>query len=56
MTAENNLSTPFEFSSENKEKIKTIIAKYPPQYKQSAVMSPARLRLRLHASLQSLMK
>jgi hypothetical protein len=37
-TPENNQHTPFEFSEENKLKVKQIIAKYPPGNQKSAVM------------------
>ncbi|KAK9458246.1 thioredoxin-like [2Fe-2S] ferredoxin-domain-containing protein [Dipodascopsis uninucleata] len=37
-TPENNPSIPFEFSPENLERAKEIIAKYPPQYKKGACM------------------
>lgn len=37
-TAENNPSIPFEFTSENLERAKEVVAKYPTQYKKSAVM------------------
>jgi NADH:ubiquinone oxidoreductase subunit E len=37
-TPENNQHTPFEFSEENKIKVKQIIAKYPPGNQKSAVM------------------
>jgi NADH:ubiquinone oxidoreductase subunit E len=33
----NNASTPFEFTPENWELVKATIAKYPPQYKMSAL-------------------
>ncbi|KAG7194503.1 uncharacterized protein KQ657_004718 [Scheffersomyces spartinae] len=35
---EDNPSISFEFNAENKERVKSIIAKYPPQYKKGAVM------------------
>lgn len=34
----NNASTPFEWTPESLTKIKTIVARYPPQYKKAAVM------------------
>jgi len=37
-TPNNNLDTPWDFTPENYEKIKQILAKYPPNYKRSAVM------------------
>ncbi len=37
-TPSNNRNTPFEFTEENKKKIKQIIAKYPPGCQKSAVM------------------
>jgi NADH:ubiquinone oxidoreductase subunit E len=37
-TPTNNRNTPFEFTEENKLKIKQIIAKYPPGNQKSAVM------------------
>ncbi|KAK7208244.1 subunit NUHM of NADH:Ubiquinone oxidoreductase [Myxozyma melibiosi] len=37
-TPENNQSIPFEFTPENQELAKSIIAKYPSQYKKAAVM------------------
>ena len=37
-TEDNNEDTPFEFTEENYEKVKAMIAKYPPNYKESAVI------------------
>jgi NADH dehydrogenase (ubiquinone) flavoprotein 2 len=37
-TAENNRETPFEFTPENLEQIPVVLAKYPSNRKQSAVM------------------
>lgn len=37
-TKEDNSSIPFEFTPENKQRAKEIIAKYPPQYKKGATM------------------
>lgn len=37
-TKENNPSIPFEFTPENQERARNIIAKYPAQYKKGAVM------------------
>ncbi|KAK9476940.1 thioredoxin-like [2Fe-2S] ferredoxin-domain-containing protein [Lipomyces japonicus] len=37
-TPENNPSIPFEFTAENLERAKAIIAKYPSQYKKGACM------------------
>lgn len=37
-TPEDNPSIPFEFTKENMERAKEIIAKYPPQYKKGAMM------------------
>lgn len=37
-TPDNNLETPFEFSSENMTKIKGMLSNYPSNYKQSAVI------------------
>jgi len=37
-TEDNKEETPFEFTKENYEKIREIIAKYPPNYKESAVI------------------
>lgn len=38
-TKEDNPEIPFEFTAENHERAKEIIAKYPPQYKKGAVMA-----------------
>eukprot|EP00924_Labyrinthula_sp_SR-Ha-C_P010650 snap_masked-scaffold_49-processed-gene-0.20-mRNA-1 protein AED:0.40 eAED:0.40 QI:0/-1/0/1/-1/1/1/0/271 len=35
-TSDNNSSTPFDFTIENYERVNTILAKYPSNYKQSA--------------------
>lgn len=37
-TPQNNPSIPFEFTTENMERAKDILQKYPPQYKKAAVM------------------
>jgi NADH dehydrogenase (ubiquinone) flavoprotein 2 len=37
-TPENNEHTPFDFTPENYEKLKAIIAKYPPHYKRAALL------------------
>lgn len=37
-TSDNNPSIPFEFTPENVKRAKEIVAKYPAQYKKSAVM------------------
>jgi len=37
-TPDNNASTPFDFTEENVAKIKTILAKYPANFKQSGIM------------------
>ena len=37
-TPDNNSTTPFEFTSENKKKAELILQKFPPNYAQSAVM------------------
>ncbi|KAI9206865.1 thioredoxin-like [2Fe-2S] ferredoxin-domain-containing protein [Polychytrium aggregatum] len=37
-TPENNASIPFEFNTENTERAKAIIAKYPAQYKKAAII------------------
>lgn len=37
-TDSNNEKVPFEFTKENLDRAKSIIAKYPPQYKKAAVM------------------
>lgn len=37
-TKEDNSDIPFEFTKENLERAKEIIAKYPPQYKKGAMM------------------
>lgn len=37
-TLENNPRIPFEFNEENKQKIKEILSRYPPQYKKAAVI------------------
>ncbi|KAF9347581.1 hypothetical protein BGX34_003015 [Mortierella sp. NVP85] len=37
-TADNNANVKFEFSKENLERAKEILAKYPPQYKKGAIM------------------
>ncbi|KAK9461035.1 thioredoxin-like [2Fe-2S] ferredoxin-domain-containing protein [Lipomyces oligophaga] len=37
-TPENNPDIPFEFTAENQERAKSIIAKYPSNYKKGAVM------------------
>ena len=37
-TAENNPSTPFDFTEENYKKVKQILAKYPEQYKLAATI------------------
>ena len=34
----NNPSIPFEFTPENQERAREVIAKYPPQYKKGACM------------------
>lgn len=34
----NNPSIPFEFTPENQERAREVIAKYPPQYKKGAIM------------------
>ena len=35
---DSSAEAPFEFSEDNYEKVKSILAKYPPQYKQSAII------------------
>lgn len=47
-TSDNNLSIPFEFTSENIERAKDILAKYPVQYKKAAVMPILDLAQRQH--------
>ncbi|KAF9168073.1 hypothetical protein DFQ27_002636 [Actinomortierella ambigua] len=37
-TSDNNGNVKFEFTSENMERAKEIMAKYPPQYKKGAIM------------------
>ncbi|KAF9971980.1 hypothetical protein BGZ73_004964 [Actinomortierella ambigua] len=37
-TADNNANVKFEFTPENMERAKEIMAKYPPQYKKGAIM------------------
>ena len=37
-TEDNKAETPFEFTPDNYEKINTIIARYPSNYKHSAVI------------------
>lgn len=37
-TEDNNEDTPFEFTPENYEKVQKMIAKYPPNYRESAVI------------------
>lgn len=37
-TPENNLSTPFKFSTQNQTIISEILKRYPPQSKKAAVM------------------
>ncbi|KAF2070194.1 hypothetical protein CYY_008484 [Polysphondylium violaceum] len=37
-TEDNNDHTPFDFTPENMEKAKVILAKYPPKYRQSAMI------------------
>jgi len=37
-TADNNPSTPFDFTEENYKKVKQILAKYPEQYKLAATI------------------
>lgn len=47
-TPENNPGIPFEFSKENVQRAQEIIAKYPSQYKKSAVMPLLDLGQRQH--------
>eukprot|EP01132_Coremiostelium_polycephalum_P005656 gene5656-7042_t len=37
-TSDNNEHTPFEFTSENMVKVEKILSKYPPKYRQSAML------------------
>ncbi|KAG9062166.1 hypothetical protein KI688_006498 [Linnemannia hyalina] len=37
-TSDNNANVKFEFTAENMERAKEIMAKYPPQYKKGAIM------------------
>ncbi|KAF9901295.1 hypothetical protein BX616_002308, partial [Lobosporangium transversale] len=37
-TPDNNVNVRFEFTPENLERAKEIMAKYPPQYKKAAIM------------------
>lgn len=37
-TRDNNDSTPFDFTAENYKQVETILAKYPPNWKRSAII------------------
>ncbi len=47
-TKQDNPTITFEFTTENQERAKTIVAKYPPQYKKGAVMPLLDLAQRQH--------
>ncbi|KAL6077605.1 Ndufv2NADH dehydrogenase flavoprotein subunit 2 [Balamuthia mandrillaris] len=47
-TPDNNENTPFEFTEENYQKAKAIMAKYPPNYKKSAISPLLDLAQRQH--------